>query len=138
MQPQPVAKIPLQTPVAQSPLKTAPTKRVVSITNNIKPEMLIKKHWSGDKVPEPFAIVVSGKPLEPGKTTTAALEGDKLKLQFNYSFMMGYRKGTNEVTFEVPEQQDKLAMTFDWENDYRIILDNAKPLKKESIVNLQT
>lgn len=123
------------TPITLAPqaVTKLPAKRVVSITNNINPEMLVYKHWSGDKVPEPFAIVVDGKPLEPGKTTSVALEDDKLNVQFNYSFMMGYRKGTREVTFKVPEKQDTLNMTFSWDNDHRIILDKAQAIEKREI-----
>ena len=51
--------------------KKAPSKRNVKITNNIQPEMLVYEHWTGKKIPEPFAIVVDGKELEPGKTITA-------------------------------------------------------------------
>ncbi len=113
--------------------QAAPAKRTVSITNNIKPDMLVYKHWIAGKLEPELKILIEGKELEPGKTATVAIEKGMLPVQFSYSFMNGYRKGHNEVTFEVPEKQDKLAMTFSWKNDYRIILDNAKPLKKEPI-----
>lgn len=109
-------------------------KRIVTVTNNIKPEMTIYKHWiAGNLEPKPFKILIDGKELEPGKTATVAIENKTLPIQFSYSFMDGYKKGTNEVTFEVPENQDKLAMTFSWDNQYRVILDHAKALKKEEV-----
>lgn len=113
--------------------QATPAKRMVSITNNIKPEMLTYKHWIAGNLEPELKILVDGKELEVGKTATVAIENGTLPVQFSYSFMSGYRKGHNEVTFEVPEKQDKLAMTFSWKNDYRIILDNAKPLKKTPI-----
>lgn len=116
------------TPPIQSP------KRIVTVTNNIKPEMTIYKHWiAGNLEPKPFKIIIDGKELEPGKTAAIAIENSTLPVQFSYSFMDGYKKGTNEVTFEVPEKQDKLAMTFSWDNQYRVILDHAKALKKEEV-----
>ncbi len=120
-------------PAVAPQLPQASAKRVVNITNNIKPEMLIYNHWTGKKEPNPFAIIVDGKPLESGKTATVSIENDILPVQFSYSFAMGLHKGKNEVTFEIPEKQDKLSMTFSWGNHFRVILDNAKPLKKKPI-----
>lgn len=117
---------------------TITAKRVVSVTNNIKPEMLVKKHWTGNYKPNPFAIIIDGKTIEPGKTATVSIANNTLPIQFRYSFMNGYRKGENEVTFAVQEKQDNLALTFCWENEYRIILDNAKPLQKKPISNCQS
>lgn len=115
------------------PTKKPGIKRTVTVTNNITPEMLVKKHWTGSYTPEPFAILVDGKKLEAGKTAQVTVEDDTLNVQYNYSFMNGYRKGTSEITFKVAEKQEKIGMTFSWEDDDRVIIENAKAIAKREI-----
>lgn len=120
-------------PTLTPALKKSATKRTVTITNSITPAMRIKKHWTGEKTPDKLAILLDGKQIEPGKTVSAQLKDDLLTLEFDYSFMNGYRTGKNQVIFQVPEDQERLDMTFSWENDFRVILDKAIPKTKEAI-----
>ncbi|MGE0009273.1 MAG: hypothetical protein AB7F19_01920 [Candidatus Babeliales bacterium] len=124
---------PTQTTSAE--IKPSSPKRTITIKNTIEPKMLTYKHWSGNKVPDPFKIVIDGKEIAPGKSITVAIENDTLPVQFSYSFMMGYKKGTNEVTFQVPEHKDNLNLTFSWDNDYRVILEHAKAIKKQAVLS---
>lgn len=118
-------------------LSEAPSKRIVTITSNIKPEMLIK-HWMGKREPNSFAILVDGKELAMGKTITTTIENNILDIQYNYSFAMGIYQGKRKVTFEVPEKQHTLSMTFSWENDHRVILDHAKAILKKPIEKVES
>ncbi len=112
----------------------APKSRTITIKNGIKPEMLIyKKHWSGSYEPKPFEVIIDGKKLEQGASTEVAIADNKIAIQYSYSFMMGYRKGTDEVTFTIPEKQDTLQLTFSWDDDFRLKLDHGAPKKRVSI-----
>jgi len=104
----------------------------IIITNAIEPSMLEYKHWTGKYSPETFTITVNGTTIEQGKTCKIPAQTSTVEIGYTYSFMNGMKSGGRKISYELSENITQASITFDWKNDWRIILDNGKAVKEVS------
>ena len=107
--------------------------RSISITNSIEDDMLGYKHWTGTYTPKIFILHVNGKKINPGATKSIDLFDNLLVVRFEYDY--GYNikraRGASEVTFTVDKNATECDITISWNNEWRIIIDNATPKEEE-------
>jgi len=104
----------------------------ITITNDIKPEMLAYKHWTGTYKPTEFKLTVNGTEVKAGEKYEVSSD-QTLEIHYQYSFMNGKRTGEKTVTYELQKDVQNAAITFSWDNESRIIVDNAQPVKSTHI-----
>lgn len=100
----------------------------ISVKNNITDKMLTYKKGFISYIPA-FKIVVNGISLAQGEQQSIEIPDQLLKVTYSYDFVNGYKTGTRTVVFNIPENLTEAAITFDWKNDWRVIIDGAKPLE---------
>jgi len=110
-----------------------PTEQPVIITNNISQDMLAYKHWTGTYSPEKFILYINDTIVESGQTYILTNASAPLTIHFDYSFMKGMHKGTKKSSFLLHEKSTTVNLTFSWLNTWKVIADNATPLKEESL-----
>lgn len=115
-----------QEQAAEVALVTSP----ITITNAIEPSMLEYKHWTGKYSPEQFAISINGTEIETGKTCEIPANATTVEIGYTYSFMNGMKSGGRKISYQLNENISQANITFDWKNDWRIILDNGKAVKE--------
>jgi hypothetical protein len=113
--------------------ETSKTSLPVIITNTIEPDMLKYKHWTGTYSPDVFNITINGTAIDKGQSYTLDSAENSLIVQFDYSFMNGMRKGTKKVTYQMNTDCTDAKLTFSWLDTYKIIIDNATPIKEETV-----
>lgn len=102
----------------------------IIITNAIEPSMLEYKHWTGKYSPESFAITINGTEIESGKTATVPANTKTVEIGYTYSFMNGMKSGGRKISYELHENSTQAQITFNWKDDWRILLDNGKAIKE--------
>lgn len=122
----------------QAPIDQAPTPspeptikevhKIISVKNNITDKMLSYKKGFISYIPE-FKVVVNDIPLAQGEQQTIEIPDKVLKVTYSYDFVNGYKTGTRTVLFSIPDDMNEVGITFDWKNDWRVIVDGAKPLE---------
>lgn len=108
-----------------------PTNEII-ITNAIEANMLEYKHWTGTYNPETFTIMVNGIEVAQGAQHTLPAETKNVDVMLSYSFMNGMRKGTITVSYELHENSTEAKITFSWKDDWQVLVDNGKAVKKTS------
>lgn len=121
-----------------APIESAPTPspepsvqenhKTIMVKNSITDKMLSYKKGFMSYIPE-FKIVVNDIPLAREEQQSIEIPDKKLKVTYSYDFVNGYRTGTKTVIFSVPEGLSALDITFDWKNDWRVVVDGAEPLE---------
>jgi hypothetical protein len=107
-------------------------KRTVTIKNNISEEEVSYKHWTGKYKPTTFVISVNGQHIEPGQEKEVAINSDEeLKVRYDYSFANGYKTGAKEVAFDINETTKKADISFSWDDEWRIQIENGIPKSVE-------
>jgi hypothetical protein len=104
-------------------------KEMITITNNITPEMLQYKHWTGTYSPENFTLSINDTKVNIGESYTLTNINDPLVITFDYSFMNGMRKGGKKVSYTMKENITTASLSFSWLEDHKIIIDNATLLR---------
>jgi hypothetical protein len=112
---------------AESPEKN---KTSITITNAIEPTMLKYKHWTGTYSPEIFIITINGITIDSGQTYILDSCQTPLVVQFDYSFMNGIRKGSKKISYQLNKEITQAQLTFSWLDTWKVIIDNATPLKE--------
>ena len=108
--------------------------KLITITNAIEPTMLAYKHWTGTYSPEIFTISINDTQIAAGETYTLDSSNDiPLIVQFDYSFMNGIRKGSKKISYQINKECTHASLTFSWLDTWKVIIDNATPLKEETI-----
>jgi hypothetical protein len=107
-----------------------PQAQPIIITNAIEPHMLEYKHWTGKYSPELFTVSVNGTEVQCGSACDIPADANTVEIEYNYSFMNGMRTGGKKISYQLHESIAQASITFDWKNDWRIILDNGKALKE--------
>lgn len=117
---------------AQQTQKTEVTPAITSITitNAIEPSMLEYKHWTGKYSPEQFAITINGTEIETGKTCDIPANATTVEIGYTYSFMNGMKSGGRKISYQLDENTSQVNISFDWKDDWRVIIDNGKALKE--------
>ncbi len=105
----------------------------ITFTNAIEPAMLKYKHWTGTYSPEEFTLSLNGTPVPCGQTYTLASADTPLTVQFDYSFMNGIRKGSKKISYAVQKECTQATITFSWLDTWKVLIDNATPIKEEVI-----
>ncbi len=108
-----------------------PTNEII-ITNAIEANMLEYKHWTGTYNPETFTIMVNGIEVAQGAQHTLPAETKNVDVMLSYSFMNGIRKGTKTVSYALHENSTQAKITFSWKDDWQVLVDNGKAIKKVS------
>jgi hypothetical protein len=119
--------------VAEQPA-TAPEVAAspIVVTNAIEPKMLEYKHWTGKYSPEKFSISVNGAEIAQGSTYEIPANSSTVEIGYTYSFMNGMKSGGRKISYQLNENITQLNITFDWKNDWRVIVDNGKAVKEVS------
>jgi hypothetical protein len=117
---------PTLTPSSEPAIKEV--NRAISVKNNITEKMLSYKKGFLSYVPE-FKVVVNGIPLAQGGQQTFEIPDNILNVTYSYDFVNGYKTGTRTVIFSIPNDMNEVDITFDWKNDWRVVIDGAKPLE---------
>lgn len=105
----------------------------IIITNAIEPKMLQYKHWTGTYSPELFNVMIDNTLISSGETYTLKSTEEPLIVQFDYSFMNGIRKGSKKIFYQLNKDCKQATLTFSWLDTFKIIIDNATPIKEETI-----
>lgn len=109
---------------------TAPATALITITNAIQPSMLEYKHWTGKYSPEIFTVSVNGTDIATGATCEIPTTSSTIEIGYTYSFMNGMRTGGKKISYELNENTTQANITFDWKDNWRLILDNGKAIKE--------
>jgi hypothetical protein len=107
-----------------------PAASSIVIANAIEPAMLEYKHWTGKYSPEQFAITINGTEVEVGKTCDIPANVTSVEIGYTYSFMNGMKSGGRKISYQLNENTTQANITFDWKNDWRVIVDNGKAVKE--------
>ena len=102
----------------------------IIITNAIEPNMLEYKHWTGKYSPDTFTITVNGITIDQQKTCELPAHTTTVEIGYTYSFMNGMKTGGRKILYQVNENITQAQITFNWKDDWRIILDNGKAVKE--------
>jgi hypothetical protein len=102
----------------------------ITIINSIEPSMLEYKHWTGKYSPEQFAITINGAETEIGKTVEIPANSKTVEIGYTYSFMNGMKSGGRKISYALNENITQANITFDWKNDWRVMIDNGKAIKE--------
>ncbi|HLC07276.1 MAG TPA: hypothetical protein VJJ26_03750 [Candidatus Babeliales bacterium] len=102
----------------------------ITITNAIEPSMLAYKHWTGTYSPETFTVAVNGTEVEQGKACEIPAGTTAVEVQYKYSFMSGMRTGGKKISYQLNENVTQANITFNWKDDWRVIVDNGKAIKE--------
>ena len=97
----------------------------ITISNNIKPDMLTYKHWTGKYNPDSFKVSVNNSEIAQGATLQIPSETKTVNLTFDYSFVNGKRTGSKTVAYKLNDDATQANITFSWDNDNKIIIDNG-------------
>ncbi len=111
---------------------TSPQKQTVTVKNNIKPDMLAYKHWTGKYKPDIFTVSINGQTIEQDKEYKVEANNKTLEVRYDYSFANGFRKGAKIVTFQI-EKDSSLNLTFSWNDEYHVIMDHTTPLETKNV-----
>lgn len=97
----------------------------ITITNNIKPDMLTYKHWTGKYNPDSFKIFVNDAEIAQGASVDVPAATKTVDVKFDYSFVNGKRAGSKTVAYKLNDDITQANITFSWDNDNQIIIDNG-------------
>lgn len=97
----------------------------ITINNNIKPDMLTYKHWTGKYNPDSFKVFVNSTEVTQGNSLQIPSGTKTVDLTFDYSFVNGKRTGSKTVSYKLNEDATQANITFSWDNDNKIIIDNG-------------
>lgn len=109
-----------------------PTSRTITITNGIRDEMLAYTYGFFSYSPSSFSVEVNGKPIDK-KNSTINADNNQITVRYDYAFLGGKRKGAKAVDFEIPADMNDITVKFSWDSEWRVVIDNAKPLKVTQI-----
>lgn len=116
------SELPIQETIVQA--------HAITITNAIEPSMLEYKHWTGKYSPDIFTISVNGKKVELGKASEIPGNSTDVEIEYSYSFMNGMKSGSRKILYKLNENISQANITFNWKNDWRVIVDNGKAIKE--------
>ncbi len=102
----------------------------ITIINAIEPKMLEYKHWTGKYSPDKFSISVNGAEIEQGKTCEIPADAKTVEIGYTYSFMNGMKSGGRRISYQLNENVTQLNITFNWKDDWRVVVDNGKAVKE--------
>lgn len=102
----------------------------ITITNAIESNMLEYKHWTGKYSPDQFSISVNGVDIELGKTCEVPADSKTVEIGYTYSFMNGMKSGGRKISYELNENVSQANITFNWKDDWRVVVDNGKAIKE--------
>ena len=105
----------------------------IIITNAIQPSMLAYKHWTGTYNPDKFTITVNDIEVAQGAQHTLSATTDPIDIRFDYSFVNGKRTGSHVISYQLDENIAQANITFSWNDEWKVIVDNGKPVKHEEI-----
>jgi hypothetical protein len=97
----------------------------ITINNNIQPGMLTYKHWTGKYNPDSFKVFVNNTEVAQGTSLDLPSETKTVDLKFDYSFVNGKRAGSKTVSYKLNENSTQGNITFSWDDDNKIIIDNG-------------
>ncbi len=117
-------------PEANPTAVTAIAPQPIIITNSIEPSMLEYKHWTGKYSPDEFSISVNGVEIETGKTCEISTGSKTVEIGYTYSFMNGMKSGGKKISYQLNENITQAHISFNWKDDWRIIVDNGKAIKE--------
>ncbi len=109
-----------------------PPQQIV-IKNAIEPTMLQYKHWTGTYSPEIFNVTINETLIATGETYAIDSTEKPILVQFDYSFMNGIRKGSKKISYQINKDCTQATLTFSWHDTFKILIDNATPIKEETI-----
>ncbi len=114
---------------------TSPQTQTVTVTvkNNIKPDMLAYKHWTGKYEPEIFTISINDQTIEQDKEYKVEANNKTLEVRYDYSFANGFRKGAKVVKFQIEKNSNDLNLTFSWDDEWHVIMDHTTPLEAKKV-----
>ncbi len=111
-----------------TPLQT----QTITVKNNIKPDILVYKHWTGKYEPEIFTVSINGQTIEQDKEYKVLASDNTLEVRYDYSFANGFRKGAKIVKFQI-EKDNNLNLTFSWNDEWHVIMDHTTPLEAKKV-----
>jgi len=120
-----IAFIPFTLNAKNNPLEEKLESNRVTITNNIKPDMLTYKHWTGKYNPDSFKVFVNDTEVAQGAALEITSETKTVNLKFDYSFVNGKRAGSKTVSYKLNDDITQANITFSWDDDNKIIIDNG-------------
>jgi hypothetical protein len=116
-----------------TPTTTVAAETSIIITNAIEPSMIAYKHWTGTYNPDIFTIKVNGVEVAQGAQHMLDIAHDPIEIRYDYSFVNGKRTGAKIVSYQLNENITQANITFSWNDDWRVLVDNGKPVKQEEI-----
>lgn len=119
-----------ETPETTTTAAVAAKAQSIIITNAIEPSMLEYNHWMGKYSPEEFSICVNGTEIEQGKTIEIPANISTVEIEYRYSFMKGVYNGGKKISYQLNENITQANITFNWKDDWRVLVDNGKAIKK--------
>ena len=102
-------------------------QRSICLKNGITKKMISYTKCFVSYTPD-FRLQIGDQELRPGKAQTITVDGDTITIAYDYNFLNGYKKGRRVVSFALPEHKNEFEVTFSWKNDWRVILESAKPI----------
>jgi hypothetical protein len=114
-----------------------PVTRTVRVSNRITKDMITyKKHWTGHYTPSKFALKINGQEVKQNSTTDITVTDNKVRASFDYEFKVFgkvQRVGGREFDLIVPENTDKIASTFSWDEPANLVFDRGTLVNSKDI-----
>ena len=112
---------------------TSPQTQTVTVKNNIKPDMLAYKHWTGTYEPSIFTVSINGQTIEQDKEYKVLASDNTLEVRYDYSFANGFKKEAKIVKFQIETNSNDLNLTFSWNDEWHVIMDHTTPLEAKKV-----
>lgn len=100
-------------------------ERVITITNGVTRDMLAYRKRLIPYTPK-FSLNVNNRLVKAGDTQEICITNNQLHVRYTYNFLHGYKTGTKTVTFELPEDMTTCNITFDWDQESRVMIKDAQ------------
>jgi hypothetical protein len=112
--------------------KNTDSSRAITVKNSITKEMISYSKCFASYTPD-FSLTINDQIIQPGEEKKINITHDQLTTSYSYNFLNGFKKGKKAVEFEIPSDKEKFEITFSWKNDWHILIEDGKPIKKQTI-----
>lgn len=113
------------------PQSSVSTSRQITVQNKITKDMLGYR-FLGTHYPDIFQLFINGKEVKSGNKELCSIQNNKITIRYSYQFG-SHRNGAKEVIFNLDPTKSDFTVSFDWRDEYRILINNATPVSVQRI-----
>jgi len=110
---------------------TATKKRTITVHNDIEHKKLGYSKF-GTHYPSLFMVHVNDEEVVNGNPATVTCTDNTLHVRYAYQFGR-YRNGAEVIEFDLDPKTQEIHLAFNWQDDWRISIENATPIKRYTV-----